>query len=256
MKAWSTRLWRHNRQPYKLLVTDPSLTTSLSIIKGKFGGQIELVVKIILLAAERGRAQSPARLCCLSAFAHLRYREREDMLSVGIEDEEKWLAEGIAGIQHNAFHMHQAVVFFNIHTNSFSSNSEIQFHWKSPNRSVVIDFFRLRTRTISEKPSNTPLRCSRSFELRSFHHIDITNSVNFSLLIVYSLCIDWIDSLKGDLIFFPALYVDLDMRAFDELRMLEIFFKDESRHGVTVVDLYELVQHAGNILPRLWVKFV
>ena len=68
------------------------------------------------------------------------------------------------------------------------------------------------------------------------------------------LCIDWIDSLKGDLIFFFsffAVYIVLDMRAFDELRMLEIFFKDESRHGVTVVDLYELVQHAGNILPRL-----
>lgn len=43
------------------------------------------------------------------------------------------------------------------------------------------------------------------------------------------------------------------MRAFDELRRLEMFFKDESRHGVSVVDLYELVQHAGNILPRLYV---
>ncbi|KAJ7005774.1 vacuolar protein sorting-associated protein 35B-like isoform X1 [Populus alba x Populus x berolinensis] len=42
------------------------------------------------------------------------------------------------------------------------------------------------------------------------------------------------------------------MRAFDELRKLEMFFKDESRHGVSIVDLYELVQHAGNILPRLY----
>ncbi|TYI82113.1 hypothetical protein E1A91_D05G199600v1 [Gossypium mustelinum] len=42
------------------------------------------------------------------------------------------------------------------------------------------------------------------------------------------------------------------MRAFDELRILEMFFKDESKHGVSVVDLYELVQHAGNILPRLY----
>ncbi|XP_027331214.1 vacuolar protein sorting-associated protein 35B-like isoform X3 [Abrus precatorius] len=42
------------------------------------------------------------------------------------------------------------------------------------------------------------------------------------------------------------------MRAFDELKRLEIFFKDESRHGVSIVDLYELVQHAGNILPRLY----
>lgn len=51
---------------------------------------------------------------------------------------------------------------------------------------------------------------------------------------------------------FPCFLFDaLDMRAFDELRRLEMFFKDESRHGVSIVDLYELVQHAGNILPRL-----
>lgn len=51
---------------------------------------------------------------------------------------------------------------------------------------------------------------------------------------------------------FQCFWFDsLDMRAFDELRRLEMFFKDESRHGVSVVDLYELVQHAGNILPRL-----
>lgn len=50
---------------------------------------------------------------------------------------------------------------------------------------------------------------------------------------------------------FEILCVVEDMRAFDELRRLEMFFKDESRHGVSIVDLYELVQHAGNILPRL-----
>ncbi|KAL4561219.1 hypothetical protein LXL04_033382 [Taraxacum kok-saghyz] len=44
----------------------------------------------------------------------------------------------------------------------------------------------------------------------------------------------------------------LDMRAFDELRKLEMFFKEEDRHGCSVVDLYELVQHAGNILPKLY----
>lgn len=43
----------------------------------------------------------------------------------------------------------------------------------------------------------------------------------------------------------------LDMRAFDELRKLEIFFKEETQRGCSIVDLYELVQHAGNILPRL-----
>ena len=30
-----------------------------------------------------------------------------------------------------------------------------------------------------------------------------------------------------------------------------MFFKDESKYGVSVVDLYEFVQHADNILPRL-----
>ncbi|KAL9330440.1 hypothetical protein ACSQ67_000050 [Phaseolus vulgaris] len=50
----------------------------------------------------------------------------------------------------------------------------------------------------------------------------------------------------------PHKYYELYMRAFDELRRLEIFFKDERRHGVPIADLYELVQHAGNILPRLY----
>ncbi|CAI0379232.1 unnamed protein product, partial [Linum tenue] len=49
----------------------------------------------------------------------------------------------------------------------------------------------------------------------------------------------------------PHKYYELYMRAFDEMRKLEMFFKDESRHGISVVDLYELVHHAGNILPRL-----
>ncbi|CAK9317602.1 unnamed protein product [Citrullus colocynthis] len=113
-----------------------------------------------------------------------REREREDMLSVAIEDEEKWLAEGIAGIQHNAFYMHQAV----------DDNS-------------LREALKYSAQMLSE------LRTSRLS---------------------------------------PHRYYELYMRAFDELRMLEIFFKDESRHGLTVVDLYELVQHAGNILPRLY----
>jgi hypothetical protein len=42
------------------------------------------------------------------------------------------------------------------------------------------------------------------------------------------------------------------MRAFDEMRKLEMFFREETRQGnYSIVDLYELVQHAGNVLPRL-----
>ncbi|KAJ6306303.1 hypothetical protein OIU78_021591 [Salix suchowensis] len=109
---------------------------------------------------------------------------REEMILSGMEDEDKWLAEGIAGIQHNAFYMHRA-----------------------------LDANNLRD----------ALKCSALMlsELR-------TSKLS------------------------PHKYYDLYMRAFDELRRLEIFFKDESRHGVSIVDLYELVQHAGNILPRLY----
>lgn len=45
--------------------------------------------------------------------------------------------------------------------------------------------------------------------------------------------------------------VVVDMRAFDQLRKLEMFFEEEARRGCSIIDLYELVQHAGNILPRL-----
>ena len=48
-----------------------------------------------------------------------------------------------------------------------------------------------------------------------------------------------------------CVFDSLDMRAFDELRKLEMFFKEETRRGCSIIDLYELVQHAGNILPRL-----
>ncbi|KAG7966824.1 hypothetical protein I3843_08G067600 [Carya illinoinensis] len=106
------------------------------------------------------------------------------MIPDGIEDEEKWLAEGIAGIQHNAFYMHRALDANNL-------------------REVL----KYSAQMLSE------LRTSKLS---------------------------------------PHKYYELYMRAFDELRKLEMFFKDESRHGVSIVDLYELVQHAGNILPRLY----
>ncbi|CAA0811131.1 Vacuolar protein sorting-associated protein 35B [Striga hermonthica] len=106
------------------------------------------------------------------------------MISNGIEDEDKWLAEGIAGIQHNAFYLHRAL----------DSNN-------------LREALKFSAQLLSE------LRTSRLS---------------------------------------PHKYYELYMRAFDELRRLEMFFKEEDRHGCSVVDLYELVQHAGNILPRLY----
>ncbi|KAI3807697.1 hypothetical protein L1987_23631 [Smallanthus sonchifolius] len=106
------------------------------------------------------------------------------MISDAMEDEEKWLAEGIAGIQHNAFYMHRALDANNLR-----------------------EALKYSAQLLSE------LRTSRLS---------------------------------------PHKYYELYMRAFDELRKLEMFFKEEERHGCSVMDLYELVQHAGNILPRLY----
>ncbi|PWA56486.1 VPS35-B-like protein [Artemisia annua] len=106
------------------------------------------------------------------------------MISEAMEDEEKWLAEAIAGIQHNAFYMHRALDANNLR-----------------------EALKYSAQLLSE------LRTSRLS---------------------------------------PHKYYELYMRAFDELRKLEMFFKEEDRHGCSVMDLYELVQHAGNILPRLY----
>jgi len=43
------------------------------------------------------------------------------------------------------------------------------------------------------------------------------------------------------------------MAISDELRHLEIYLLDEFSKGRKVADLYELVQYAGNIIPRLYV---
>ncbi|XVF18058.1 hypothetical protein REPUB_Repub10bG0178900 [Reevesia pubescens] len=106
------------------------------------------------------------------------------MIADGVENEEKWLSAGIAGLQQNAFYMHRAL----------DSNN-------------LKDALKYSAQMLSE------LRTSRLS---------------------------------------PHKYYELYMRAFDELRKLEMFFKEETRRGCSIIDLYELVQHAGNILPRLY----
>ncbi|CAH9085019.1 unnamed protein product [Cuscuta europaea] len=106
------------------------------------------------------------------------------MITGGVEDEDKWLAAGITGLQQNAFYMHRAL----------DSNN-------------LKDALKYSAQMLSE------LRTSRLS---------------------------------------PHKYYELYMRAFDELRKLEIFFREEATKGCSIVELYELVQHAGNILPRLY----
>ncbi|CAN1122379.1 Vacuolar protein sorting-associated protein 35A [Linum perenne] len=110
--------------------------------------------------------------------------QTRQMIAEGVEDEEKWLAAGIAGLQQNAYHMHRA-----LDTNNLR------------------DALKYSAQMLSE------LRTSKLS---------------------------------------PHKYYTLYMRAFDELRNLEMFFKEETRRGFSIVELYELVQHAGNILPRLY----
>eukprot|EP00735_Rhodelphis_limneticus_P007484 TRINITY_DN2003_c0_g1::TRINITY_DN2003_c0_g1_i1::g.21885::m.21885 TRINITY_DN2003_c0_g1::TRINITY_DN2003_c0_g1_i1::g.21885 ORF type:complete len:790 (+),score=289.63,sp/F4I0P8/VP35B_ARATH/49.30/0.0,Vps35/PF03635.12/1e-271,LOH1CR12/PF10158.4/2,LOH1CR12/PF10158.4/1.4e+02 TRINITY_DN2003_c0_g1_i1:43-2370(+) len=50
----------------------------------------------------------------------------------------------------------------------------------------------------------------------------------------------------------PKNYYELYMQVFDELRHLEAHFVELQRQGKPMYNLYELVQHAVNILPRLY----
>ena len=50
----------------------------------------------------------------------------------------------------------------------------------------------------------------------------------------------------------PRFYYELYMLIFQELQHLASFFGDKTRHGKKLTELYESVQHAGNILPRLY----
>lgn len=50
----------------------------------------------------------------------------------------------------------------------------------------------------------------------------------------------------------PKSYYELYMAVSDELRHLELYLLDEFQKGRRVADLYELVQYAGNIIPRLY----
>jgi vacuolar protein sorting-associated protein 35 len=49
----------------------------------------------------------------------------------------------------------------------------------------------------------------------------------------------------------PPNYYELYMTTFNELHHLQSYLTDELEKGERISRLYELVQYAGNILPRL-----
>ena len=50
----------------------------------------------------------------------------------------------------------------------------------------------------------------------------------------------------------PQHYYELYVKVFDELQALEMYLFDEYSRGRSLEDMYEVVQHAGNIVPRLY----
>lgn len=50
----------------------------------------------------------------------------------------------------------------------------------------------------------------------------------------------------------PKLYYELYMDVFNHLTFLEVYFTQLSRGGMPLAELYDAVQHAGNIVPRLY----
>mmetsp|Transcript_35478 Transcript_35478/g.98028 ORF Transcript_35478/g.98028 Transcript_35478/m.98028 type:complete len:837 (-) Transcript_35478:101-2611(-) len=50
----------------------------------------------------------------------------------------------------------------------------------------------------------------------------------------------------------PKNYYELYMQVFQEMQHLSNFFGDKSRHNRKMLELYESVQHAGSILPRMY----
>ncbi|CAG9335631.1 unnamed protein product [Blepharisma stoltei] len=50
----------------------------------------------------------------------------------------------------------------------------------------------------------------------------------------------------------PRSYFELYMQVFDQLSRIEAYFREESRRGTRIVELYEKVQHTISILPRLY----
>jgi len=86
---------------------------------------------------------------------------------------------------------------------------------------------------------------SEAFHMkRALDNNKIMDAINHASLMV--------SELRTSLLSPPEYYM-LYMQTFDELRYLEAHLYDErDKHGKKMSELYELVQYAGNIVPRLY----
>lgn len=77
--------------------------------------------------------------------------------------------------------------------------------------------------------------------LHKSKHLDIESAKCYCLVVSFMPIIKLVIILNSE----------LDMAVSDELRHLELYLLEEFQKGRRVADLYELVQYAGNIIPRL-----
>ncbi|CAD2103616.1 vacuolar protein sorting-associated protein 35, putative [Plasmodium vinckei] len=54
----------------------------------------------------------------------------------------------------------------------------------------------------------------------------------------------------------PKYYYELYMLIFNEMQHLDSFINDKKKHKKKFIDIYESVQHAGNIIPRLYLLII
>jgi len=79
---------------------------------------------------------------------------------------------------------------------------------------------------------------------RSLDNNKIMEAINHASLMVSELRTSLLN---------PQEYYELYMEAFNELKYLEAaLYDDRDKHGKKMSELYELVQYAGNIVPRLY----
>ena len=67
-------------------------------------------------------SSSPSYFLSNPPLPELRFLQRKMIISNRIEDDKKWLVEGIVGIQHHTFYLHRALVFL-ISSKNLSSST-------------------------------------------------------------------------------------------------------------------------------------
>eukprot|EP00850_Spirogloea_muscicola_P002909 SM000011S19087 [mRNA] locus=s11:783175:828718:+ [translate_table: standard] len=129
------------------------------------------------------------------------------------EEQERWLADALSVVKQQAFHMKRALDANNI-------REALKFS--------ALMLSELRTSKLSPQ---------KYYEL-------LHRAQNSCDTVEFGTPLDFV----------PEALLDrnLDMRIFDDLRHLESFFGEANRNGRSCADLYELVQHAGNVVPRLY----